>query len=232
MSRSRTVPSGITNYEPEELILTAGAGTPMAEIREELHRRGQRLRVPAHGSLGGSVVTRRNGIHPADNAAFPNIVLMCRARDGSGALFTAGGPTVKNVSGFDLVKVLVGSWGTLATLEEVTLRTEPAPRCSRWFRGTGPVDRLFRPAVVWRVGAETIVNVEGHPADVDDQVELLRGFAEISAPSPSEEMSLAPDHAGGAAPSGPALEICRRLKKAFDPDNLLSPEVSVAWGIA
>ena len=231
MTRFAAIPSGIMMYEPEELVLRAGAGTSLVEIREELGRKGQRLRVPMLGSLGGSVATRRNGIHPSDNAAYPNIVLMCVARDGRGNAFTAGGPTVKNVSGFDLVKVLVGSWGTLATIEDVTLRTEPIPQCSRWFKGTGPTGHIFRPSVVWRQGEATLINIEGHPEDVSAQAKTLDGFVEIDAPTPEEELLMAPVRAHNAAPSGPLLDICRRLKESFDPDNILSPDISVAWGI-
>lgn len=232
MSRSSVAPTGIVSYEPDELVLTAGAGTSMPEIREELARHGQRLRVPSIGTLGGSMMTRRNGIHPVDNAAYPNIVLMCRCRDGRERPFTAGGPTVKNVSGFDLVKVLVGSWGTLATIDEVMIRTEPMPACSRWFRGTGHTGQLFRPSVVWRTDIDTIVNIEGHPDDVEGEVTTLHDFIEIDPPSPHEELALAPDIVDRALPSGPLLDICRRLKEAFDPDNRLSPSVSRLWGIA
>ncbi|MFM7093053.1 MAG: FAD-binding protein, partial [Actinomycetota bacterium] len=145
MSRSSSMQSGVIRFEPDELVVEAHAGTTMRELADILSEKGQRLRIPAVGTVGGAVAERRNGPYPSDNNALPNIVLRIRAVDGAGRAFTAGGGTVKNVSGFDLVKVLVGSRGTLATITEVTLRTEPIPRASRWFEGTGPVDALYRP---------------------------------------------------------------------------------------
>ena len=231
MGRSTDLPSGIVSYEPEELVLRVYAGTPLADVQSALKEKSQRLRIPMIGTVGGAVATRRNGIRPADNAALPNVVLMCRAIDGIGRSFTAGGPTVKNVSGFDLVKLLVGSWGTLATITEVMLRTEPIPTTSRWFRGAGPTSSLFRPSVVWHTEGATIVNLEGHPADVEQEAQKLQGFREIDPPNAAEETALAPATPLGAAPSGPLLEICRRLKKSFDPENTLGPDLSRRWGL-
>ena len=231
MARSAGIESGIVSYEPDELVLRVLAGTTLTEVGEVLRARGQRLRIPLIGTVGGAIATRRNGIHPADNNGLPNIVLMLRAIDGSGTEFTAGGPTVKNVSGFDLVKLLVGSWGTLATITEATVRTEPIPASSRWWKGAGPVEALFRPSVVWPLGDEFLVNIEGHPADVDSQANLLRGFTEIEAPSAEEELALAGGRLNQPVDSGPGFEICRRLKSSFDPDNNLNPELSLKWNL-
>ena len=148
MSRSAQMQAGVIGFEPDELVVHTHAGTTMRDLAETLATKGQRLRIPAVGTVGGTIAARRNGPYPADNSTLPNIVLRIRAIDGTGRKFTAGGGTVKNVSGFDLVKVLVGSRGTLATITEVTLRTEPIPRASRWFEGAGPVHALYRPSLV------------------------------------------------------------------------------------
>jgi FAD/FMN-containing dehydrogenase len=231
VGRSSGLASGVVLYEPDELVLRVGAGTPLVEVSALLAAHRQRLRIPSVGSVGGALATRRNGIRPADNNALPNIVLMVRAIDGTGAEFTAGGPTVKNVSGFDLVKLLVGSWGVLATITEATIRTEPIPASSRWWKGRGSVDDLYRPSVVWADGEEVIVNIEGHPDDVSEQARLLSGFKEIEAPSADEELALNPSSPPVGFAHGPSLEICRRLKAAFDPCNTLNPELSTAWGL-
>lgn len=231
MARSAHIAAGIVSYEPEELVLRVRAGTTLVEVDEVLRSHGQRLRIPLIGTIGGAIATRRNGIHPADNNALPNIVLMLRATDGKGTEFTAGGPTVKNVSGFDLVKLLVGSWGTLATITEATLRTDPIPASSRWWRGAGAVDALFRPSVVWPIGEGFLVNIEGHPVDVENQAKLLRGFTEVEAPSAEEELALAGGRFTQPFESNPSFEICRRLKSSFDPDNNLNPELSLKWNL-
>ena len=232
MSRSSSMQSGVIRFEPDELVVEVHAGTTMRELADILSEKGQRLRIPAVGTVGGAVAERRNGPYPSDNNALPNIVLRIRAVDGAGRAFTAGGGTVKNVSGFDLVKVLVGSRGTLATITEVTLRTEPAPRASRWFEGTGPVDALYRPALVARNQGRTIVNLEGHPDDVMEQFLLLNGFEEVQTPSPEQVSAFEPFHAtSGEVAVESTLAVCRRLKAAFDPSNVLAPERSLALGL-
>lgn len=231
MARSSNLASGVVSYQPDELVLTVLAGTTLSEVDDALRPCGQRLRIPRIGTVGGALATRRNGIRVADNNALPNIVLMIKAIDGTGSEFVAGGPTVKNVSGFDLVKLLIGSWGTLATISEATIRTEPIPMVSRWWRGWGSVNDLYRPSVAWVVGDETIVNLEGHPDDVEAQAGLLDGFNEIDEPSAEDEVKLAGGLESTALFSGPTLDICRRLKASFDPENQLSPGLSVEWGL-
>ena len=233
MNRSSSLQTGVIRFEPDELVVEVHAGTSMRELAQSLAAKGQRLRIPAVGTVGGAIAARRNGPYPADNNALPNIVMRIRAIDGAGRAFTAGGGTVKNVSGFDLVKVLVGSRGTLATIIEVTLRTEPIPRASRWFEGTGSISGLYRPALVARHRGRTVVNLEGHPDDVIEQSLLLQGFEEVQTPSPEQLHSFEPldDASLDGAISESALAVCRRLKSAFDPDNLLAPERSLALGL-
>jgi FAD/FMN-containing dehydrogenase len=234
MSRSASLPAGVVSFEPDELIVRVLAGTTMRDLAGVLAASGQRLRIPAVGTVGGAVSARRNGPYPPDNAALPNIVLRLRAIDGAGREFIAGGGTVKNVSGFDLLKVLVGSRGMLATILEVTFRTEPIPRASRWFSGTGPVDGLFRPALVAQRDGFTIVNLEGHPDDVIEQAALLDGFVETLCPTPEQIRELEPvGKTSSAGLDDPAtLAVCRRLKESFDPENRLATELSLALGLA
>lgn len=233
MSRSSSMQSGIIRYEPDELVVEVHAGTTMHDLAVTLADQGQRLRIPAVGTVGGAVAERRNGPYPSDNNALPNIVLRIRAVDGNGRAFTAGGGTVKNVSGFDLVKILVGSRGTLATITEVTFRTEPVPRASRWFEGSGSVDVLYRPALVALNRGRTIVNLEGHPDDVIEQSLLLHGFDEVQTPTPEEVIGFEPmEGPPRAVPAtDSALAVCRRLKTAFDPHNVLAPERSRQLGL-
>lgn len=231
LSRSLSLESGIVSLQPDELLVEVRAGTTMADLRDVLASHGQRLRLPMIGTVGGAVAARRNGPYQADNRGLPNIVLRLFARDGEGREFRAGGTTVKNVSGFDLVKVLVGSRGTLATITQVTLRTEPIPATSRWFAGAGSTAALYRPTVVIETEGRVFVNLEGHPADVDEQARLLPHFDEVQAPSDEWLLRQGPSADARRFVDAPSLAVCRRLKAAFDPHNHLSPELSGQWGL-
>jgi glycolate oxidase FAD binding subunit len=103
-------------------------------------------------------------------------------------LVKGGGPTVKNVSGYDIPRLFAGSLGTLGIVAELVLRTRPIPRCERWFTGeTDPfslLKRLHRPACVMWDGTSTWLLLDGHPDDVDAQGRLA-GLAEADGPPPS-----------------------------------------------
>jgi len=134
--------AGIRSYEPAELILTAGAGTPLAEIEALLAMNDQMLAFePPHlGRLFGSSAPGTVGGVIACNLSGPRRIMKGAARDhflgavavnGRGEIFKAGGKVVKNVTGYDLCKVMAGSFGTLAVLEEVTLKVLPKPAKTR-----------------------------------------------------------------------------------------------------
>lgn len=131
--------SGIIDYEPEELVLTAAAGTPLREIEAALRERRQMMAFEpidygtllgvehGAGTIGGLL---------ACNLAGPRRLKMGAARDhflgaacvtGRGETIRTGGKVVKNVTGYDLCKLLAGSYGTLAVMTEVTIKVLPAP---------------------------------------------------------------------------------------------------------
>ena len=97
-------------------------------------------------------------------------LLQARVVTAAGTMVKAGGPTVKNVSGFDLCRLLVGSLGTLAFLGDVILRTRPRPAVQQWLAGAADPfavrRRLYRPASILWDGVTTWVCLEGHPTDV------------------------------------------------------------------
>jgi len=131
--------SGITDYDPAELVLTAGAGTPMREVQQALDAAGQMLAFepPDYGrllgnsaggsSLGGVLSAGFGGPRRMQAGGPRDHFLGFQAVSGRGDLFRAGGKVVKNVTGYDLCKLVCGGWGTLAALCEVTVRTLPAP---------------------------------------------------------------------------------------------------------
>jgi glycolate oxidase FAD binding subunit len=134
-------------YEPDELVLTAGAGTPLAVVEALLAERNQILAfeppdhsrlgqgcdpdAPRAGTLGGVIAANLSGPRRFAAGAARDHCIGLRAVNGRGEPFKAGGRVVKNVTGFDLPKLLAGSWGTLAALWEVTLKVLPAPECAR-----------------------------------------------------------------------------------------------------
>ncbi len=129
--------SGITLCEPSELVLSAKAGTPLAEIEAAVEANGQALAFEPmdYGPLlGGSAEAATIGGVLSANLSGPRRTKAGAARDhflgvsavsGRGETFKSGGRVVKNVTGYDLCKLLAGSWGTLAAMTEVTIKTLP-----------------------------------------------------------------------------------------------------------
>src|SRR5215813_14345118 len=131
--------SGVTLYEPEELVLTAKAGTPLHEIEALTAASGQMLAFepmdygpvlggpPARGTIGGTVAANVAGPRRIKAGAARDHVLGFAAVSGRGETFKSGGRVVKNVTGYDLSKLMAGSWGTLAAMTEVTVKVLPRP---------------------------------------------------------------------------------------------------------
>ncbi len=134
---------GITLYEPNELVLTCGAGTPLAEIEAALKENSQQLAFePADlsplyggaagaGTIGGALSCNLSGPRRPKAGAARDHFLGFKAVSGRGEAFQAGGRVVKNVTGYDLCKLMAGAHGTLAALTEVTIKVLPAPEKSR-----------------------------------------------------------------------------------------------------
>ena len=108
-------------------------------------------------------------------------MLEVRFLTGYGKVVKGGGPTVKNVTGYDLPRLFVGSLGTLGVLQQATLRCRPRPRCSQWFTGDG-TGACFRPAAHLTDGAHTYVLLEGSEAEVAAQRGALEPVAPPSLP--------------------------------------------------
>ena len=129
--------SGVTLYEPSELCLRAGGGTPVREIVDLLAQRGQELafepidygplfgKEPASGTIGGLIAVNASGPRRIKSGAARDHLLGFRAVSGRGEVFQSGGRVMKNVTGYDLSKLMAGSYGTLAVLTEITLKVLP-----------------------------------------------------------------------------------------------------------
>ena len=123
---------GIVDYEPSELVLTARAGTPLAEIEQTLTGGGQMLACEPphfgpHSTLGGCVAAGLSGPRRASAGSVRDFVLGVRVLDGHGQDLRFGGQVMKNVAGFDLSRLMAGSFGTLGVLLEVSLKVLPRP---------------------------------------------------------------------------------------------------------
>src|SRR5258705_796326 len=131
--------SGILKYEPEELVLTVRAGTPLVEIEVKLGRKKQMLGFSpadwgplfgapeARATLAGIVATNAGGSRKVKAGAVRDHVIGCRFVNGSGEAIKAGGFVIKNVTGFDLPKLMWGEFGALGVLTKRTVRVSPAP---------------------------------------------------------------------------------------------------------
>lgn len=172
-------PAGIVEYAPEEMTVRVRAGTTVAELDAELAARGQRTPLPDRGgTVGGAIAVGEN--HPGllGRGLLRASVLQVRYVSADGVLVTGGGPTVKNVTGFDLPRLMVGALGTLGLLAEVILRTDPIPASGQWVVSDDAdplaVRRaLLRPGAVLWDGVRTAVLLEGHPDDVASERAML-----------------------------------------------------------
>ena len=123
---------GILVHEPRELVLTARAGTPLAEIETQLAQHGQMLAFePPHlgpgATLGGTIACGLSGPRRPWAGAARDFVLGVRIIDGRGRVLRFGGEVMKNVAGFDVSRLMCGALGTLGVLLEVSLKILPAP---------------------------------------------------------------------------------------------------------
>ena len=129
--------SGVTLYEPQELVLSAKAGTPIAEIEHLLNEHNQELAfepldygpllggAPDAGTIGGALAANLSGPRRIKAGAARDHFLGVTAVTGRGDTIKSGGRVVKNVTGYDLCKVIAGSWGTLVAMTDVTIKVLP-----------------------------------------------------------------------------------------------------------
>ena len=133
--------AGVMDYEPEELIITTHAATPLVEIEALLAKHNQMLAFePPHldrlygtantGTIGGALMANLSGPRRLSQGAARDFLLGFEGVSGRGTAFRSGSKVVKNVTGYDLSKLLCGSFGTLAVIDEMTLKTLPAPETS------------------------------------------------------------------------------------------------------
>jgi glycolate oxidase FAD binding subunit len=169
--------AGVTLYEPEELVLSAKAGTPRAEIEALLAKNGQELAFepadygplyghkPGLGTIGGALASNLSGPRRIRAGAARDHFLGTVAVSGRGETFKSGGRVVKNVTGYDLCKLLAGSWGTLGILTEVTLKVLPRAPTEATLLAFGMNDEIAASAMAAAIGSTVPVSGAAHLPD-------------------------------------------------------------------
>ncbi|HET7022392.1 MAG TPA: FAD-binding protein [Xanthobacteraceae bacterium] len=178
--------TGVTLYEPEELVLSAKAGTPLAEIEALLAAHGQQLAFEpmdyaavlggdaGRGTIGGALAANVSGPRRLKIGAARDHFLGVSAVSGRGESFKSGGRVVKNVTGYDLCKLIAGSWGTLAAMTDVTIKVLPRSETEQTLlvRGLDPARAVA--AMTSAMGSSCDVSGAAHlPAEVAARMPVL-----------------------------------------------------------
>ncbi|MCA8926692.1 MAG: glycolate oxidase subunit GlcE [Alphaproteobacteria bacterium] len=194
--------AGIRDYEPNELVLTCGAATPLWVLENALESNRQQLAfeppdygpllgLPAgRGTIGGVLSANLSGPRRFKAGAARDHFLGVEAVSGRGESFKAGGKVVKNVTGYDLCKLLAGSWGTVALLGEVTVKVLPAPEDTQTLvlRGQPVEDAVAAMTLALQSpheisgaawlpeSGETLLRIEGFPESVKARLAATRAL--------------------------------------------------------
>jgi FAD/FMN-containing dehydrogenase len=182
-------PAGIVEISPAEMTVRVGAGATVADLDGALAEVGQCVALPARpgSTVGGVLATGRSGLRRLGWGPVRDTLLEAGFVTAQGRVAVAGGPTVKNVSGYDLCRLLVGSLGTLGLLGEVVLRTRPLPAVAQWFvSDSDPFDlrrTVHRPLSILWDGSTTWLLLAGHADDVDAEA-AGAGVAPCEGPPP------------------------------------------------
>ena len=196
--RAVVAPAGVEWVQAAEMTMRCGAATTMGAVDAALAEFGQCVAIPDFGTIGGALAIGQSSVRRLGWGPVRDTVLQARYVSAAGAVVKAGGPTVKNVSGFDLCRLLVGSRGTLGFLADVILRTRPRPIAEQWFTSERDpwalLGELYRPTSVLWNGTTTWVLLDGHPADVEQRA-TASGMSSVSGPPdlPEHRWSLSPD---------------------------------------
>ena len=249
-AREVSAPVGIVALDPAEMTVMVGAGTALSDLAGELAIHGLEvgMKGPSGATVGGVLMVGRSALRRRRVGTIADVLLQADCVGADGVAFTAGGPTVKNVTGYDLCRLLVGSLGTLALVGRVILRTRPVPARSLWLVGEAEPERVldatYRPSCVLWDGVRTSVLLEGHGEDVDETA----GRLALLGLTATEPPVLPPGRGRwtGRLPSGGVLEVgsgvvhqtddggpptvsdgvrrlAGRMRASFDPSGRLNP---------
>jgi glycolate dehydrogenase FAD-binding subunit len=165
--------NAVKSYEPNELIITLEAGAPLADVKSLIDSKNQQfafepvdtaplLGVARSGTIGGMIGAGLAGPRRIKAGGGRDHLLGAHAVSGFGDSFKTGGKVVKNVTGYDLCKLLAGSWGTLAVMTEVTLKVVPKPEAERSLVLRGLDDVTGNRAMTAALGSPFDVSAAAH----------------------------------------------------------------------
>lgn len=240
--------TGVTLYEPEALTLVVRAGTPLETVRQTLAAEGQMLGFEPLGASGSTI-----GGVAASNAAGPRRVQAGAARDaligvrfvdGEGTIARNGGRVMKNVTGYDLVKLMAGSRGRLGALTELSFRTAPVPPVTQTLQlpeldATAAVPALSQAlggpfdvsGAAWLPGWGALIRLEGLAASVASRAAdlsgRLAGFGRVQEADSGIWSHL---HAKAEEVSGDIWRITCRPSEAPALLSRLPEPLSLDWG--
>jgi len=223
--------TGVTLYEPDELILSARAGTPLSEIEKLLDDNNQQLdfepmdygpllgEQAGQGTIGGTLAVNLSGPRRIKAGAARDHFLGATVVTGRGETVKTGGRVVKNVTGYDLCKVLAGSWGTLAAMTDVTIKVLPKPETEATVVVEGLDDSQACAAMSAALGSSCDVSGAAHFPD-----HVASWFEGLPKPDAATALRLE-----GVAPSvAHRSEVLVKLMKPFGPAVVLDEASSKA----
>jgi hypothetical protein len=242
-TRLVSAPVGVVAHEPAEMIVRVRVGTTVKALNAVLAEGGQMVPLdpadPSLATVGGVLAVGHSGVRRLRYGPVRDTVLEVHFISSEAKVVKAGGPVVKNVTGFDLCRLLVGSLGTLGLLAEVVLRCYPVPVAGQWLSASGADpfvvhSRLYRPSSVLWDGTRVWVLLEGHPDDVAAQAALLGpSFEPVSgAPAAPGEgrISVPPGELRRLRPDGPRwlAQVGVGVVQTSDPGSLAAA-LGLAW---
>lgn len=182
--------NAVTSYEPNELIITVQAGAPLADVQSLIDAKNQQfafepidssvlLGTAAAGTIGGMIGAGLAGPRRIKAGGARDHLLGAHAVSGFGDSFKTGGRVVKNVTGYDLCKLLTGSWGTLAVMTEVTIKVMPKPEAERTLLLRSLDDVTANKAMTAALGSPFDVSGAAHlPPQVSGGAGALAGLVD------------------------------------------------------
>lgn len=226
-ARLLAAPAGVVEYQPAEMTVRVRAGTPTAELEAVLAASGQRSALPQRGgTVGGAIAVGEDHVEVLGRGRVRDSLLQVTYVSAEGRLVSGGGPVVKNVSGFNIPKLMTGALGTLGLVAEVVLRTNPIPAGRQWLRSDdcdpfAIADAVLRPSAVLHDGTTTYVLLEGHEPDVVAETALLQGIGQFEGVDGPPAL---PDHLWSMAPAD-----LRQLDRAATGAAVASIGVGRVW---
>ncbi len=255
--------SGIVNYEPEELLCTVAPATPLPQVAAALAERGQRLGFdPAdwsaiHGlsgtpTIGGAVSVDAFGPGRLLRGPARDSLLAYRGINGMGETIRGGAKVVKNVTGFDLPKLMCGAFGTLSVLTELTFRVYPRPTSAAVLavKDVGPMEGFAHLRKVARSALEpsglsylpsgntllpdvgrgaAIIRLEGEAKPLSEKIVLAKALLGVNLEDVADGLGLFGRIRDGAMFTGTDLEIWRVMIPATDAPRFAAEIAAPLW---